>query len=39
MSGIRLFCQSKTKKYFDAEITYFGSLLELYEYKHSSHQS
>ena len=35
MLGIRLFCQSKTTKYFIVEIAWFGSLLELYEYKHS----
>ena len=33
MVGIRLFYRSKTTKYF--EITYFVSLLELHEYKHS----
>ena len=32
MLGIRLFCWSEYTKYFDAEISCFGSLLELHEY-------
>ena len=35
MLGIRLFGQSETTKYFDEDIAYFGSLLELHGYKHS----
>ena len=35
MLEIRLFCRSKTTKYFDAEIACFGSMLELHKYKHS----
>ena len=30
-----MFCRSNATKYFDAEIAYMGSLLELHEYKHS----
>ena len=35
MLELWFFCQSEYTKYFDAEITCFGSLLELHEYIHS----
>ena len=34
MLGIRLFGRSEIANYFDDEITCFGLLLELHEYKH-----